>query len=78
MVAVQAKVGKDAWDKMTEEEREAKYKTYRGDCWNHLRNIIIQAMATVSATCTLNASLHNNMHTACHHHTHAFVRHFRP
>ena len=49
MAAIQAKVGKDEWDKMTEEERDAKYKVYRGDCWNHLRNIIIQAMAVVSA-----------------------------
>ena len=48
MLAIQDKVGKDKWDQMTEEERDAKYKTYRGDCWNHMRNIIIQAMATVS------------------------------
>ena len=23
-----------------------RYKVYRGDCWQHLRNIIIEAMAT--------------------------------
>merc|ERR1712086_1240202 len=33
MVAVEAKVGKAAWEAMTEEERERKYKTYLGDCW---------------------------------------------
>ena len=48
MVAIQEKVGKEEWEKMTEEERDAKYKVYRGDCWQHLRNIIIQAMATVA------------------------------
>ena len=45
MVAVEAKVGKAAWEAMTEEERERKYKTYLGDCWQHRRNIIIEAMA---------------------------------
>ena len=45
-VAIEAnKVGKAAWGAMTEEERERKYKTYRGDCWQHLRNIVIDAMA---------------------------------
>ena len=48
MVAVEAKVGKAAWDAMTEEERERKYKTYLGDCWQHLRNIIIEAMAAAA------------------------------
>ena len=48
MVAVEAKVGKAAWEAMTEEERERKYKTYLGDCWQHLRNIIIEAMAAAA------------------------------
>lgn len=30
---------------MSVEERNRKYKLYRGDCWQHLRNIIIDAMA---------------------------------
>eukprot|EP00966_Prymnesium_polylepis_P040002 928830-Prymnesium_polylepis.1 len=47
MLAIKEKVGTDAWEAMTEEERDAKYKVYRGDCWQHLRNIIIEAMAAV-------------------------------
>ena len=47
MLAIQEKVGKQEWEKMSEEERDKKYKVFRGDCWQHLRNIIIQAMATV-------------------------------
>jgi hypothetical protein len=46
MLAIKEKVGADVWDKLTEEERDAQYKVYRGDCWQHLRNIIIEAMAT--------------------------------
>ena len=38
-------VGAAAWDAMTDEERNTKYKTYTGDCFQHLRNIIIDAMA---------------------------------
>ena len=45
MLAIEEKVGKDEWEKLSEEERDAKYKLYRGDCWQHLRNIIIEAMA---------------------------------
>jgi hypothetical protein len=51
MRAIEVEVGKDAWAKLSDEERDAKYKVYRGDCWQHLRNIIIQAMAVVSAHC---------------------------
>ena len=38
-------VGAEAWEAMSVEERNRKYKLYRGDCWQHLRNIIIDAMA---------------------------------
>ena len=30
---------------MNEQERSRKYTLFRGDCWQHLRNIIIDAMA---------------------------------
>lgn len=50
MHAVQDKVGKDTWEQMPEEERDRLYRVYRADCWQHLRNIIIQAMATVSCS----------------------------
>ena len=45
MLAIEEKVGKDEWEKLSEEERDVKYKLHRGDCWQHLRNIIIEAMA---------------------------------
>ena len=42
---IKEKVGAEAWEAMSIEERNRKYKLYRGDCWQHLRNIIIDAMA---------------------------------
>lgn len=45
MEKIKAKVGVEAWEAMNPEERERKYKVFRGDCWQHLRNIIIAAMA---------------------------------
>ena len=45
MQTIEAKVGKEAWEAMGEEERNEKYRVYRGDCWQHLRNILIEAMA---------------------------------
>jgi hypothetical protein len=48
MIAIKAKVGTEVWEAMTDAQRDAKYKVYnKGDCWNHLRNIVIGAMATV-------------------------------
>jgi hypothetical protein len=43
--AIAEKVGKEAWEAMSVEERNEKYRIHRGDCWQHLRNIIIDAMA---------------------------------
>ena len=45
MQCIKDKVGIEAWEAMSDEERDRKYKTYRGDCWQHLRNIVIDAMA---------------------------------
>ena len=45
MQAIQEKVGTAAWEAMSVEERNKKYMVYKGDCWNHLRNIMIAAMA---------------------------------
>ena len=39
------RIGSEAWDAMSEEERESKCKAHLGDCHDHLRNIIIKAMA---------------------------------
>ena len=38
-------IGSEVWEKMTEAEREQKVKCHLGDCHDHLRNIIIKAMA---------------------------------
>ena len=43
--AISEKVGKEAWEAMSADERNTKYRVFRGDCWQHLRNIIIDAMA---------------------------------
>lgn len=40
------RIGSEVWGAMSEEEREAKCKAHLGDCHDHLRNIIIKAMAT--------------------------------
>ena len=45
MRQIEEKVGREAWEALSDEERGRKYKVYRGDCWQHLRNIIIDAMA---------------------------------
>jgi hypothetical protein len=48
---IEEKIGKEAWEAMTEDERNAKYRTYRGDCWQHLRNILIDAMGVAGDAC---------------------------
>ena len=45
MRAIEEKIGTEAWEAMSAEERNKKYMVFRGDCWQHLRNIIIEAMA---------------------------------
>jgi hypothetical protein len=45
MARVKETIGIEAWEALSEEERGRKYQTYRGDCWQHLRNIVIEAMA---------------------------------
>ena len=40
------RIGSEAWDAMSEAERESKCTAHLGDCHDHLRNIIIKAMAT--------------------------------
>ena len=42
------RIGSEAWDKMSEPERERQCKCHLGDCHDHLRNIIIKAMATAA------------------------------
>ena len=49
MRAIEEHVGTEAWQKLSTEERNRKYKVFRGDCWQHLRNIVIEAMTKVSA-----------------------------
>ena len=45
MERVKETIGVEAWEAMRDEERERKYHTYRGDCYQHLRNIIVDAIA---------------------------------
>lgn len=61
MKAIEEKVGIEAWEKMGVEERNRKYMVYRGDCWQHLRNIIVDAMAKVR-TC-LGHALETSTHS---------------
>ena len=45
MRTIKEKVGLEKWEAMTPEERNSKYRVIRADCWQHLRNIMIDAMA---------------------------------
>jgi hypothetical protein len=42
--AVIEKIGKEAWEAMSTEERGEKVGNYQGDCYQHLRNILIGAL----------------------------------
>ena len=53
-------IGDEAWEAMSEEERTTSCKAYIGDCHDHLRNIIIKAMAT-GATEMLKDSLEDDL-----------------
>ena len=44
--AAKEKLGAAAWEAMSEDERRSKVATYLDDCTGHLRNIVINAMAT--------------------------------
>ena len=44
--AGRVRIGTEAWEKMSEAEREEAVKCHLGDCHDHLRNIIIKAMST--------------------------------
>jgi hypothetical protein len=44
------RIGTEAWSSMTEEEQQRKVKCHLGDCHDHLRNIIIKAMAGEATT----------------------------
>lgn len=45
MHAAKELIGEEVWDSMDENEREGKYNVWLGDCHQHIRNIIINAMA---------------------------------
>lgn len=60
MRTMQEKIGAEAWEAMSVEERNAKFRFYRADCWQHLRNILIEAMSQAGTAClkdTLSESL---------------------
>lgn len=58
--AGKAKIGEASWEAMSECEREKKCKTYVGDCHQHLRNIIINAMS-IKATEYLKSELSESL-----------------
>ena len=60
MAAGKEKVGAAAWDAMSEAQRNAKCKVYIGQCHQHLRNIIVNAMQK-AATNELTAQLSDSL-----------------
>lgn len=46
---VQAQVGRDAWESMSEGERREAVRTHQVDCWQHLRNIFLAEMSSAQA-----------------------------
>ena len=45
MDCIKERIGVERWEAMTDEQRDRKFKSFRGDCWQHMRNIVINAMA---------------------------------
>ena len=43
--AIKENIGEAAWSALSEPERVAKTTLYIGDCMQHLRNILLDAMA---------------------------------
>ena len=60
MKAAREKVGDEAWEALTEQERGAKSKVYIGQCHQHLRNIIINQMQ-LKTTESLKAKLADSL-----------------
>jgi hypothetical protein len=58
--AIEADVGPDAWAALSNDERNAKTRTYVGDCMQHLRNILLDAM-TGAATSHLASELEESL-----------------
>lgn len=54
--AAKAHIGEEEWDAMDTSERDATHKVWLGDCHQHIRNIIINSMAS-GATAHLKAEL---------------------
>ena len=50
MEAAKEKMGADAWDALSEDERSKQVAIYLGDCSGHLRNIIINAMVLAGSS----------------------------
>ena len=60
MDSLRLKVGEDAWAKLSEAQKAEKGKVYVGECHAHLRNIIINAMAS-AATAYLKDELRDSL-----------------
>lgn len=46
---VEERLGKDAWDAMSEADRVTATRTHQVDCWQHLRNIFLAEMSSAQA-----------------------------
>ena len=58
--AKRLEIGDAVWEAMSEDERETACKSYIGDCHDHLRNIVVNAMAT-AATDMLKDALEDDL-----------------
>ena len=58
--AIEADMGPEAWALLSPEERVARTRTYVGDCMQHLRNIVLDAMQ-VAATKHLASELEESL-----------------
>ena len=54
------RIGQEAWDALSQPQRDAKCKVYIGQCHQHLRNIIINAMQ-IRATESLKETLEDSL-----------------
>lgn len=47
---VRADIGSEAWDHMSEDDRDKAVRTHQVDCWQHLRNIFLAEMSAAQVS----------------------------
>ena len=60
--AVQERAGATKWASLSTDERAAQTKMYMGECWQHMRNIVLDKM-TVEASAHLQEELEESLKT---------------